>query len=149
MPGSKHWCLEIHRVRLESLSCCSPRLPPFVLCTKKRLSFTKKHFWPVLICLAGRYIGGHPVCKLHRRGTFLGVFYGICTINDTQGRAKEAVEGSQMKYISKELVPLKHLVKLRKSSLQMILPDIRKCSKSDHSMSDNRFSCFRSFGAIY
>ena len=39
----------------------------------------------------------------------------------------------------KELVPLKHLVKLRKSSLQMILPDIQKCSKSDHSMGDNRY----------
>ena len=31
----------------------------------------------------------------------------------------------------------------------MILPDIRNCSKSDHSMGDNRYSCFRSFGAIY
>ena len=31
----------------------------------------------------------------------------------------------------------------------MILPGIRNCSKSDHSMGDNRYSCCRSFGAIY
>ena len=31
----------------------------------------------------------------------------------------------------------------------MILPEIRKCSKSDHSMGDNSYSCFRSFGAIF
>ena len=54
-----------------------------------------------------------------------------------------------MRAYVKELVPLKHLVKLRKSSQQMILPEIRKCSKSDHSMGDNRYSCFRSFGAIF
>ena len=45
--------------------------------------------------------------------------------------------------------PANQLVKLRKSSQQMILPEIRKCSKSDHSMGDNRYSCFRSFGAIF
>ena len=49
----------------------------------------------------------------------------------------------------KELVPLKHLVKLRKSSLVMILPDIRKCSNSDQNLVTNRYSCFWSLGAIW
>ena len=41
------------------------------------------------------------------------------------------------------------LVKLRKSSLVMILPDIRKCSKSDQNLVANRYSCFWSLGAIW
>ena len=41
----------------------------------------------------------------------------------------------------KELVSLKHLVKLRKSSQVGILPDIRKCSESDQNTSTNRLSC--------
>ena len=41
--------------------------------------------------------------------------------------------------LSKELALLKHLVKLRRSCQQMILPDIRKCSKSDQIMGANRY----------
>ena len=50
---------------------------------------------------------------------------------------------------SKKLVPLKHLIKLRKSCVQMILPDIRKCSNSVHNMVANRYSCFWGLGAIW
>ena len=39
----------------------------------------------------------------------------------------------------KELALLTHLVKLRRSCQQMILPDIRKCSKSDQIMGANRY----------
>ena len=46
----------------------------------------------------------------------------------------------------KKLQPLKHLVKLRKSSQVMILPDIRKCSNSDQNLVTNRYSCFWSLG---
>ena len=49
----------------------------------------------------------------------------------------------------KELVPLKHRVKLRKSSQQMILPDIRKCSNLVQNMVANRYSCFWGLGAIW
>ena len=49
----------------------------------------------------------------------------------------------------KKLQPLKHLVKLRKSSQVMILPDIRKCSNSDQNLVTNRYSCFWSLGAIW
>jgi len=49
----------------------------------------------------------------------------------------------------KKLQLLKQLVKLRKSSLVMILPDIRKCSKSDQNLVANRYSCFWSLGAIW
>ena len=51
--------------------------------------------------------------------------------------------------MSKKLQLLKQLVKLRKSSLVMILPDIRKCSKSDQNLVANRYSCFWSLGAIW
>ena len=50
---------------------------------------------------------------------------------------------------SKKLVPLKHLVKLRKSCEQMILPDIRKCSNLVQNMVANRYSCFWGLGAIW
>ena len=50
---------------------------------------------------------------------------------------------------TKKLQLLKQLVKLRKSSQVMILPDIRKCSKSDWTMVANRYSCFWSLGAIW
>ena len=49
----------------------------------------------------------------------------------------------------KKLVPLKHLVKLRKSCVQMILPDIRKCSNLVQNMVANRYSCFWGLGAIW
>ena len=49
----------------------------------------------------------------------------------------------------KKLQLLKQLVKLRKSSLVMILPDIQKCSKSDQNLVANRYSCFWSLGAIW
>ena len=39
----------------------------------------------------------------------------------------------------KELALLTHLVKLRRSCQEMILPDIRKCSKSDQIMGANRY----------
>ena len=51
--------------------------------------------------------------------------------------------------LPKKLQLLKQLVKLRKSSLVMILPDIRKCSKSDQNLVANRYSCFWSLGAIW
>ena len=51
--------------------------------------------------------------------------------------------------VPKKLQLLKQLVKLRKSSLVMILPDIRKCSKSDQNLVANRYSCFWSLGAIW
>ena len=50
---------------------------------------------------------------------------------------------------AKKLVPLKHLVKLRKSCVQMILPDIRKCSNLVQNMVANRYSCFWGLGAIW
>ena len=46
-------------------------------------------------------------------------------------------------------MPLKHLVKLRKSCVQMILPDIRKCSNLVQNMVANRYSCFWGLGAIW
>ena len=48
----------------------------------------------------------------------------------------------------KELALLTHLVKLRRSCQEMILPDIRKCSKSDQIMGANRYLCCKSLGAI-
>ena len=51
--------------------------------------------------------------------------------------------------LTKKLVPLKHLVKLRKSCVQMILPDIRKCSNLVQNMVANRYSCFWGLGAIW
>ena len=56
------------------------------------------------------------------------------------------MKGLQMK---KKLVPLKHLVKLRKSCEQMILPDIRKCSNLVQNMVANRYSFFWGLGAIW
>ena len=44
-------------------------------------------------------------------------------------------------FITKELALLKHPVKLRKSCEEMILLDIRKCSKSDQIMGANKYSC--------
>ena len=49
---------------------------------------------------------------------------------------------------TKELALLTHLVKLRRSCQEMILPDIRKCSKSDQIMGANRYLCCKSLGAI-
>ena len=46
-------------------------------------------------------------------------------------------------------MPLNHLVKLRKSCVQMILPDIRKCSNLVQNMVANRYSCFWGLGAIW
>merc|ERR1712208_99472 len=54
-----------------------------------------------------------------------------------------------VKVESKKLLPLMHLVKLRKSSQVMILPDIRKCSNSDQNLVTNRYSCFWRLGAIW
>ena len=54
-----------------------------------------------------------------------------------------------MPKVLKKLVPLKHLVKLRKSCVQMILPDIRKCSNLVQNMVANRYSCFWGLGAIW
>ena len=59
-------------------------------------------------------------------------------------RGKERVQH----YSLKELALLTHLVKLRRSCQEMILPDIRKCSKSDQIMGANRYLCCKSLGAI-
>ena len=63
--------------------------------------------------------------------------------------AKLATNASDAIWWPKKLQLLKQLVKLRKSSLVMILPDIRKCSKSDQNLVANRYSCFWSLGAIW
>ena len=66
-------------------------------------------------------------------------------------QVQRSVQGSGVpkNVVTKKLVPLKHLVKLRKSCVQMILPDIRKCSNLVQNMVANRYSCFWGLGAIW
>ena len=67
-------------------------------------------------------------------------------MNQSSSNAIPMINQSEL---SKKLVPLKHLVKLRKSCVQMILPDIRKCSNLVQNMVANRYSCFWGLGAIW
>ena len=68
--------------------------------------------------------------------------------NENEAKILVPVAGPSGEVNLKELALLTHLVKLRWSCLQMILPDIRKCSKSDRIMGANRYSCCKSLGAI-